>query len=1223
MSLDLGRKVIDIRFPSRYASQSRAYKFLVPFDEAFDFIEYEEQENDRLSFVLSLRKPPHFYKKLSDGIASTHEDQAFVWKEQDAWIRQTNVLSDKSEADLLREQPICLKNDPEGSVNIGRWTTYRITFDNQIVERDHYRIFRDILSDYNVQIRVSTSFDINRAAVQPWALLESTVPEFNPTVTTDVSSKPIAQDLADLAGGKNDIFLPFQVRYHLEVCISNGWINEYSITREFLRKLAQLDQTRAKQILEAVAFERERIFDPMDIFTLRTRRTLSVKNRVPDHCVLVYSAVVTPSSLVLKAPAIEMTNRVIRRYREHADRFLRVRFEDDEQHGFARLMATSGQTMADVFNKVFRTLSQGIVIGDRIYHFLAAGNSQFREHGAYFFAAEPNGPTADQIRTWMGQFQHERVVAKHAARIGQCFSTTIAIKTAIFPLVRESELIPDVKCIRRLPNGTIQKFNFTDGVGKISPFYAKTIARELGLAGLPPSVYQIRLGGCKGIVAQAPELKATSLKLRPSQYKFPTTYSGIEIIRYSEYWVATLNRQLILVLSALGVPDEVFLTMQKKELRLMETALKNDAAALQALIGHVDPNRMTLIIASFVRAGFRRANEPFVISLLRLWRAWSIKHLKEKAKLTVQEGAFILGCTDETATLRGHFDVDVADREDNSPRRGRKGIEDGECGRGKHGNGLADKIARLPQIFVQITCPQTNHRKVITGPCVIARNPSLHPGDIRVVNAVDVSALHHLADVVVLPQTGDRDLSSMCSGGDLDGDDYIVIWDQRLLPKIWNEIPMDNTLPDGDRKKGREELHRDVTVTDIQQFFVKYIKNDFLPKIARAHLAYADFLDDGIRHRTCLTLAQLHSKAVDYPKTGDPAKMPKSLNPKRWPHFMQKKQCETYTSHKILGRLYDDVKLVAFLPDYETAFDQRILKACRPSAEVLRAAAEVKREYDASIQRIMAQHDIKTEFEVWSTFVLDHSKASKDYKFHEEIGQLSTSIRKHYYDVVVEKAGGRGWTCLVPWAVAMYTVTRDELEAAKAEKEEGMVLGGEKLEDGGDEIEQEEEPGREVQERARKKILRKPLISFPWLLSNTLIEIVKHADSTCGEENANMNVDQPEAMQSPSMLRFNVETQAYEDPFQPGSQEEETGCDVEKAEPGAMQIHGTCTDLQAVTSVNAPGRGIKLDSSKQSDEPHMAEPRTTTDSSISGGSAVDTSDLAGEMLFRDTQNPFK
>ena len=34
-----------------------------------------------------------------------------------------------------------------------------------------------------------------------------------------------------------------------------------------------------------------------------------------------------------------------------------------------------------------------------------------------------------------------------------------------------------------------------------------------------------------------------------------------------------------------------------------------------------------------VDRGFRAKNDPFVTSLLQLWRAWSLKYLKEKAKL--------------------------------------------------------------------------------------------------------------------------------------------------------------------------------------------------------------------------------------------------------------------------------------------------------------------------------------------------------------------------------------------------------------------------------------------------------------------------------------------------------------------------------------------------------------------------------------------------------------
>ena len=98
-------------------------------------------------------------------------------------------------------------------------------------------------------------------------------------------------------------------------------------------------------------------------------------------------------------------------------------------------------------------------------------------------------------------------------------------------------------------------------------------------------------------------------------------------------------------------------------------------------------------------------------------------------------------------------------------------------------------------------------------------------GDCGATDGLDVPQLHHLKDVVVLPQTGDRDVASMCSGGDLDGDDFLVIWDQDLLPSEWNVEPMDYSRPyvpePGDQ----------IDVDDLTTFFVTYMKNDTLASI--------------------------------------------------------------------------------------------------------------------------------------------------------------------------------------------------------------------------------------------------------------------------------------------------------------------------------------------------------------------------------------------------------
>ena len=467
--------------------------------------------------------------------------------------------------------------------------------------------------------------------------------------------------------------------------------------------------------------------------------------------------------------------------------------------------------MNEVFTRIKRAMNNGITIGDRRFEFLAFGNSQFREHGAYFFApVEHLGPR--QIRNWMGDFQEIKVIAKHAARLGQCFSTTRAIHGA--------------KKLVEIEDVFHGKYCFTDGVGRISKFLAQMTASELSLTapdGDSPSVFQFRLGGCKGVLAVSPDIGASEIHLRKSQYKFPASHTGLEIIRWSQFASAYLNRQLIVVLSTLNVPDTIFIKKLTDQLTGLEQAMVDEKIALSLLQKAVDPNHMTLTLASMVLDGFQHVQEPFMKSLLRLWRAWSIKYLKEKAKIPVSNGALLLGCVDETAILQGHFDH-------KQPRPGAT---------------VQERLDSLPQVFVQTSKGQNSQAEIITGPMLLARNPSLHPGDIRIVYGVDVPALRHLKECVVLPQTGDRDISSMCSGGDLDGDDYIIMWDKDLLPLEWNHPPMDYEAP-----KAVEAI-ADVTTNDLTSFFVTYMKNDNLPSIAHAHLATADYMDGGVKNEKC------------------------------------------------------------------------------------------------------------------------------------------------------------------------------------------------------------------------------------------------------------------------------------------------------------------------------------------------------------------------------------
>jgi len=70
--------------------------------------------------------------------------------------------------------------------------------------------------------------------------------------------------------------------------------------------------------------------------------------------------------------------------------------------------------------------------------------------------------------------------------------------------------------------------------------------------------------------------------------------------------------------------------------------------------------------------------------------------------------------------------------------------------------------------------------------CGCTQSPALHPDDVQLVQAVILpqsSALWNLRNCIVFSQNGLRDLPSMLSGGDLDGDLYNIIYDEQLMGK--------------------------------------------------------------------------------------------------------------------------------------------------------------------------------------------------------------------------------------------------------------------------------------------------------------------------------------------------------------------------------------------------------------------------------------------------------
>lgn len=428
---------------------------------------YRVAGGGKFGLVITVHDPPLFSRKRSSTDDSFKADR-FVWGDHELYQRAVDILQEGGPP--RAERPVSLDENHQ-IVDIGRWTTYWL----ELAEKEYEAVpmIKRSLRDWNIKI----------SDTPPLVLAPNREPELWPVLKEWHSEDSWSQYL-----GAMESHVPFDVRYQLEVCISQNILSEYNIGREFVGKLLELSEikdmghSRARLVLEYAADQGRRIFDPMSLFQNKNAlEYLPATVKLPPHCTLVRKATITPTRIIYNTPTVETTNRVLRQYKYHQDNFLRIQVTDEMLEG--RIQGCDGDRNDLVYDRVNRIFRAGIRMGNVHWKFLAYGNSQVRENGAFFFN-ETAGETCDKIRQRMGRFDHITVVAKYAARLGQCLSTTRPVPSISIPKIVK---IQDIE-----RNGHC----FTDGVGKISPFLAKMVADDWKLFS-HPSAIQFRMGGCK------------------------------------------------------------------------------------------------------------------------------------------------------------------------------------------------------------------------------------------------------------------------------------------------------------------------------------------------------------------------------------------------------------------------------------------------------------------------------------------------------------------------------------------------------------------------------------------------------------------------------------------------------------------------------------------------------------------------------------------------------
>lgn len=562
---------------------------------------------------------------------------------------------------------------------------------------------------------------------------------------------------------------------------------------------------------------------------------------------MIHSSQPTTFTLVLSEPPRfyssktdlqETMNRILRRFPNQTSYFIRVTFCDEDG---GDLFFNPRVSYDQIFDRYREVLNGGIPIAGRIYQFLGFSHSSLRSHSAWFSApfVDDSGKLQlyGNIIKALGDFEHIEIPAKCAARIGQAFSETPTFINLTENRIRHSN-IPDVKS----QDGDIERV-FSDGVGTISQEVLELVWPRLPRGSLIPTCLQIRWGGVKGMLSLDSRLMGRTICVRrESMEKFPSNdVENLEICdAASRPLKLVLNRQMIKIMEDLGVDSDFFLQLQKKEVDRLR-AVTADAYNTGTFL-HLQGVGSTFFFPGFIKSlenyGIDYRRDSFLRAIVESTVLQELRLLKHKARIPVPEGATLFGIMDETGFLR---EGEVYVCYDTYKRPGKSPIK----------NSLRD------------------------GPVLVTRSPALHPGDIQYVNMRTPPPGHplrNLRNCIAFSQRGHRDLPSMLSGGDLDGDLYNIIWDKAAAPKrTFKAADYPRVTP--------EPLGRPVERKDMANWFVDFMKSDVLGLIATRHLILSDQDPVGTLGKDCLKLAGLHSTAVDFSKTGvavEPRDIPKA-----------------------------------------------------------------------------------------------------------------------------------------------------------------------------------------------------------------------------------------------------------------------------------------------------------------------------------------------------------
>ena len=170
--------------------------------------------------------------------------------------------------------------------------------------------------------------------------------------------------------------------------------------------------------------------------------------------------------------------------------------------------------------------------------------------------------------------------------------------------------------------------------------------------------------------------------------------------------------------------------MQQDDIHELTEMLRTREAAL-SVMGKIASDR-TKTTSKRLLQGYEPSLEPYLLMILKAHQDNRLTDIRTRCKIHVPKGRVLIGCLDETGELEyGQVYIRIT------------------------------KNSKEQKDNCQPYFSEDNGKEktaVVVGKVAVSKNPCLHPGDIRVLEAVYDHGLYakNLVDCVVFPQRGER-----------------------------------------------------------------------------------------------------------------------------------------------------------------------------------------------------------------------------------------------------------------------------------------------------------------------------------------------------------------------------------------------------------------------------------------------------------------------------------